>query len=157
MDKEIVQKIIDIGEQLFKTAQDPTQIPISWGSYYKLQELHQDSLLCKTENGELISYVVTLPTKKELMNDFLEGKINERELLDLTKPQKIYEALYLCEAFTTSEHRRRGYIIELFRQAISSIPHTSDVKLFTWPFSEEFKKLTEKLSSILGTKILIKE
>lgn len=75
----------------------------------------------------------------------------------MTKPQEHYEALYLCAAFTVPGHRRRGYVIEMLEEAIDAIPHTANVKLFSWPYSKEGRLLVEKLSAVLGVKILLKE
>ena len=156
MDSKILDKMLDIGEQFFGTANDPDQMPATRESFYKLQRLHPKTVIYRLEKGEPISWVVVLPTSAELMEKFLRGEINERELLDLTEPQDKYEALYLCAAFTVSEYRRRGYVIEMFKEAINAIPHVQDVKLFAWLFSQEGRRLTEKLNSVLGTKILIK-
>ncbi|MBF0385879.1 MAG: hypothetical protein HQL27_08420, partial [Candidatus Omnitrophica bacterium] len=148
--------ILDIAEQFFGTASDPSQMPITKESFYKLQKLHPKTLVCETENGEPISWVVTLPTSKELADKFLRGEINERELLDMTKPQELYEALYLCAAFTIPEHRRKGYSIKMLKEVIDAIPHIEDVKLFAWPYSSEGKLLIEKLGYELGVKISLK-
>lgn len=156
MDEKVLDKMLNIGEQFFGTASDPSQMPATRESFHKLQKLHPKTVVYRLENGEPVSWVVVLPTSTELMEKFLKGEINERELLDLTEPQDRYAALYLCAAFTVPEHRRRGYAVEMFKEAIEAIPHTKDVKLFAWIFSEEGRKLTEKLNSILGAKILIK-
>jgi len=110
----------------------------------------------RLENGEPISWVVVLPTQAELMEKFLKGEINESELLDLTKSQDRYEALYICAAFTVPEHRRKGFVLQMFKEALDAIPHTDDAKLFAWPFSNEGRKIIEKLNQVLGVKILIK-
>jgi hypothetical protein len=157
MDEKSLEKMLDITERFFGTANDPNQMPITKGSFYKLQELHPKTVIYKIENGEPISWVVVLPTSDGLAKKFLKGEINERELLDMTKPQEQYEALYLCAAFTIPEYRRRGYVIEMLEEAIDSIPHTANVKLFSWPYSKEGRLLVEKLSAVLGVKILLKE
>lgn len=156
MERKIIDKIFEITERFFGTANDPDQMPVNKESLRKLQELHPKSFIYKTDNDEPISWVVVLPTSDELMKKFLDNEINERELLNLTQPQDRYEALYLCSAFTVPEHRGKGYAAALFQEAITQIPHSKDVKLFAWPFSEEGKQLADKLSSIFGKKILIK-
>lgn len=132
-------------------------MPMTRESFYKLQELHPKTVVYRLKNGEPISWVVVLPTQIELMGKFLRGEINECELLDLTKPQDRYEALYLCAAFTVPEHRRRGLVIEMFKETVDAIPHIENVKLFAWLFSDEGRKIAEKLNQILGVKILVKD
>lgn len=156
MDEKVLNKMLNIAEEFFGTSSDPDQMPITKESFYKLQQLHPKTVVYKLENGEPISWVVVLPTQIELMEKFLKGEINERELLDLTKPQDEYEALYLCAAFTVPEHRRKGYIVEMFKEAIRDIPHTKNTRLFAWPFSREGRELAEKLNTSLDNQVLIK-
>lgn len=156
MDEKILDKMLNIAEQFFGTQSDPNQMPITKESFYKLQRLHPKTVVYRLKNEEPISWIVVVPTQIDLMNKFLQGEINERALLDLTKPQVEYEALYLCAAFTIPEHRRNGYVVEMFKEVIADIPHKQEVKLFAWPFSEEGRKLIEKLNTNLDNKILIK-
>ena len=156
MEEKNLDKILDMAEDFFKTESDSKQILIGKESFYKLQRLHPKTVVCKLENGELISWVVILPTQVELMEKFLNDEINERELLDMTEVQEKYEALYLCAAFTVHKYRRKGYALQMFKEAIDAISKTENVKLFTWLFSEEGGKIIEKLNQILGTKILVK-
>lgn len=156
MDKKILDKMLNIAEQFFGSADDSDQMPITEESFYKLQKLHPKTVIYKLENGEPVSWVVVLPTQVDLMDRFLKGEINERELLDLSKPQEIYEALYFCVAFTVPRHRRKGHALEMFKEAIESIPHTENVKLFAWLFSKEGGHLIRKLGLDLGKKIYIK-
>lgn len=153
MDERILNKILGIAEQFFGTASDPDQIPITKESFYKLQKLHPKTVVCKMENGEPVSWVVILPTSNALAEKFLKGEITERELLNKTEPQERYEALYLCAAFTVPEFRRKGYIIELGKEAIEAIPHIENVRFFAWPVSKEGKLLAEKGGQILKRNI----
>jgi hypothetical protein len=130
---------------------------VSKESLYKLQKLHPKTFLYKTLNNEPVSWAVVLPTSQKLAEEFIQGKINERELLDMTEPKKEYEALYLCSAFTVPEHRRRGYAIEMLKEAINGIPHVAEAEFFVWPYSEEGKAVIKKLEEIIGKKIRIKE
>lgn len=156
MDEKILEKMLSMGERFFGTVVDSEQMPVTKESYYKLQKLHPKTVVYRIEHGEPVSWVVVLPTSTELAGQFLRGKINERELLDLTKPQDEYEALYLCAAFTVPEYRRKGYVLELFKEAVNGIPHVSDAMLFAWPFSDEGRRVMEKAETIFGIKIVQK-
>jgi hypothetical protein len=157
MDEKVLDKMLNIAERFFRTESDSNQMPITRESFYKLQKLHPKTLVYRLEKGEPVSWVVVLPTQIELMEKFLKGEINERELLDLTKSQDRYGALYLCAAFTVPEYRRKGFVVQMFKEILDAIPHTDDIKLFAWPFSDEGRKIIEKLNQILGVKILIKD
>lgn len=157
MNDKILNTMLNIAEQYFKSESDPNQIPITRESIYKIQKLHPKTVICRLENGEPISWVTVLPTQIELMEKFLIGEINERELLNLTKVRDSYEALYLCSAFTVPKHRGQGLAVKMFLEAIDAIPHAKNVQLFAWLFSQEGGKVIEKLNQILGMKILIKE
>lgn len=157
MDKKIFDKMREIAEKFFKTANDPNQIPIGEESLRKFQKLHPKTIIYRTENNEPISWVVVLPTSNELADKFLRGEINEWELLDMTRPQRQYEALYFCAAFTIPEYRKKGFIIEMLKEAIDTIPHIKDVRIFTWPYSQEGRLLIEKLERVLDIKIELKK
>src|SRR3989344_1845041 len=103
MDEKVLSKMLNIAEKFFGTARDTHQIPITMESFYRLQRLHPKTIVYRLESGEPISWVVVLPTQTKLMEKFLTGELDERELLDMTKPQNQYEAIYLCAAFTVPE------------------------------------------------------
>lgn len=157
MDEQILDKILEINEEFFKTNNDPTQISSSRENFYKLQKLSPKTFVYKLNQGVPISWVFIIPTSKDLMNKFLDKQINERELLDLTTPQNLYESVYLCAAFTLPEYRRKGYIVEMFKEAIEGIPLIQNFQLFAWSFSKEGEKIIEKLEFIFGKKILLKK
>lgn len=146
-----------IAEDIFGTDKDPGQIPITRESGEKLERLTPHWIKYRLDNhGEPTAWSVVVPTQLDLMHKFMGGEITEKELLDLTKFQNEYEALYLCAAVTVPQHRRKGYAMETMIEAINSIPHTKDVTLFAWAYSEEGRKLIEKLKVVLGVNILVK-
>lgn len=157
MDKIILDKIMVVAEKFFGTENDSEQIPVNLESYNKLQKPHLKTVICKMEKGEPASWIVVVPTQEKLAEKFIKGKISERKLLDLSRPQKKYEALYFCSAFTVPEYRRRGYAVELFKEAVESIPHVPAAKFFAWIYSKEGGILVKKISKELGIKIDLKK
>lgn len=156
-DEKIVRESMKIAEEFFGTHQDPDQIPISQESHDKLLKLHPRSVIYKLIDEKLVAWIVVVPTISELMNKFISGEITERELFNLTEPQKSYDALYLCSSFVLPEYRRKGYAIELFLKAIKDISQNKKIQLFAWPFSKEGQKLAKKLKQTLNTDILIRK
>ena len=154
---EIADKILKISDAFFDSIDDPEQLPATKESREKLRQLHVNSRWCRLRHGEPISWIVVLPTTKILMRQFLDGIITERQLLNLSEPQEVYDALYLAVAFTIPEHRGHGYSKDMFRRAIEGIPHTEDVALFCWPVSDEGSGLAESLAKELEKEIFIKK
>ena len=156
MEDRILEKTLAIAEQFFGSQEHPDYIPITKESAQKFERLNPNFMVYKLKDGEPISWILVLPTSLNLMNQFIKGDINERQLLDLTQPETKYEALYLCSAFTVPEYRRHGYVLEMFKEAIEKISHTENFTLFAWPVTQEGKELSIKLESILGHKILLR-
>lgn len=158
LDPIIEQKMDSIAESIFRTSRDADQIPVTKESGRKLDKLTPHWIQYELDEKENpISWVVVLPTSLDLMEKFLKGEITERQLLDLTKPQEIYQAIYLCAAITIPKYRRKGLAIKLLKKAIDSIPHTEDTVLFAWPYSKEGAEVIKKLETELGVKVLIKK
>ncbi len=152
-----IQKILKTAEEFFGTADDPEQIPISNSSFQKLMSLDQETIKLKTGSEENpLSWTVVIPTSKEVMNLFLEKKITERMLFDEAVAEKKFEALYLCSAFTIPRHRQKGLATDLFLDSIKKFAPDKSIKLYAWIYSEEGRKLINKLQSQLGRKIRIR-
>lgn len=85
------------------------------------------------------------------MRQFLEGKLNEKQLLDKTAPGSEYSCIYLCSATTLPEARGKGETKKLCISAIKEIQKTNPVKtLFVWPFSPEGERLAESVAMECG-------
>jgi hypothetical protein len=85
------------------------------------------------------------------MSKFIDRKISERELYELTPLNKKYEAIYLCSALLLEEFRGKGIAQGLAVKAIESIKIDHSIKaLFFWAFSKEGEKLAEKVSGLIG-------
>ena len=156
MNEEILQKIMTITERFFETATDPEQIPTKKDSLRKLLALHPGTFQYRIENNEPVSWVMVLPTSNALAEKFLQDQITERELLDMTEPQPEYDAIYLCAAFTVKGYRRKGHVLDMLKDALCTIPHAQNVKIFAWPYSDEGEFLIRRLERELGTTIHIK-
>jgi len=147
----VQEKARQIAESFFGTNDDPTQIKISVEAFEKFKSISPDSILYEIdEKGEPISWVANLPTTKELMNKFLNGEINERELMDLTTSQGRYSAVYLCAAFTLPEHRRKKLASKLMNESISRIPLIENFDLFSWSVSPEGLSMVKNMEREIG-------
>lgn len=141
-------------EKIFGTEKDPNQMPVNEESVKKLDAIYSGWLETKlNENNEPISWSVVMPTQKSLADKFLDNEITEKEILELTKPQAQYDALYLVSVITIPDHRNRGLASELLLNAIKKSPIIDDALIFAWPTSLEGKSLTKKVSSFLNREI----
>jgi predicted GNAT family acetyltransferase len=62
------------------------------------------------------------------MNQFIEQKISEKELYELTPLNTKYEAIYLCSALLLEEFRGKGIAQELCIEAIEGIKKAHSIK-----------------------------
>jgi hypothetical protein len=85
------------------------------------------------------------------MEDFLQKKISEKQLLDKTPVGVKYDCLYLCSATTLPEARGKGKTRELCLNAIRQIRKDHPIKtLFVWPFTKEGERLAEAIARATG-------
>jgi hypothetical protein len=156
MEDSVLNTILEISEEFFHTKDDPTQIPTTMEASKKILDLYPGAFSYKMENGTPVSWVIVIPTQKEIAEKFLRGELNERELLENTKKEDVYDALYLQIAFTLPEFRGKGFPICLFKKAIAKAPISNDAMFFAWAYSKEGKALIQKTSAVLQKKIHIK-
>lgn len=155
VDEKILKQSMELAEEFFGTQNDPAQIPVNLDSYNKLIKLWPESIAYELDDkGQPISWAVTVPTSRELMNKFLKKEITERQLLDDTQPAKIYDCLYLCSVFTLPAHRRQGLALKLLLNLIKTAPLVDNGTLFAWPTTPEGNKLVSKIEQEIGRKIL---
>jgi GNAT superfamily N-acetyltransferase len=86
-----------------------------------------------------------------VMDQFIEKKISERDILDRTLPGQSYDALYLCSALVLPEHRGKGIAKRVLMSAIETIRADHPIKsLFFWAFSVEGERLAASVSRQYG-------
>jgi hypothetical protein len=150
----IYQKMHKVAEDFFGTNDDPDQISITEESNRKLRSIDNDTIMYKVDrNGDPISWIIVIPTSREVMNKFLNKEITERELLEITVEEKSFEALYLCSAFTLPKYRKQGLAKELTLEAVKKFAPNVENELYSYPFSEEGKSALKSLEKELGREI----
>ena len=146
--------MMNAAKEFFGTEQDPEQIPITKKSLKKLLLLDKNAFHYEKDKEEnIVGWVVLVPTNKKLAKYFIEGRINEKELFDKTKPQKKYDAIYLCSAIVLPKYRRQGYALKMMKDSLEKIPHEKDSLLFYWPFSNEGRLAVQKAEKIFNIEI----
>jgi hypothetical protein len=143
------ERMIQLAEDVFSVKNDPDQLDVNPEVRDNLIKIHPSTVSQENDGNGPIAWVLVIPTTIDLMNQFLEMKISERELFELTPLNTTYEALYLCSALVLEEHRRKGITKQLLLKAIENICKDHPLKaLFVWPFSLEGDLLSESISRI---------
>ncbi|MEZ5015396.1 MAG: hypothetical protein R2794_14020, partial [Chitinophagales bacterium] len=108
-------------------------------------------------NGPFI-WILLIPTTKQWMEDFLSGRINEKQLFEQTAVGIPYTCIYLCSAMVLEEYRRQGRATEMTCNAIRAIQKDHKIEtLFVWPFNEAGRKSAERIGKELGLEVRIKQ
>jgi hypothetical protein len=156
--KSNFERMLALIDETFATRNDPGQIQVSRTQMKKLQAIHPATLSeMSNENGPLI-WVLLIPTVKNIMQEFLQNKISEAQLLKKTKPGQKYDCIYLCSATSLPEARAKGQTKALCVKAIQDIckDHPVDT-LFAWPFTKEGGSLADKIAGEVGMTLLKKK
>lgn len=156
--EEVFQREMEIAEGIFGTESDPDQMPITRASAEKLTALCGDRWLESQfdEAGEPISWSVVMPTQRDLAEQFVRGEINERQFLDLTQPQDMYDALYIVSIITVPAQRGRGLASAVLTRALQKAPVTPEALFVAWPTTPEGAALLHKFQTTFPKPIQIR-
>ena len=151
MEKDNFERMIQLAEEFFDAKNDPDQLSINEEVIEQLRELHPSAVTEETDNNGPIAWMIIIPTTRKLMDQFIGGTINERELFAMTPRGASYEAVYLCSALVLPEHRRKGLAKRMVVNALAEIRQKHPVgTLFTWSFSAEGESLAEAVAKEAG-------
>jgi hypothetical protein len=150
-------RMLDLVDEVFSTRSDPNQIQVTQEQQNKIFAIHQFALTERSnEEGPLI-WLLIIPTLKTIMEDFLIGKITEKEILDNTPIGVAYESIYLCSVTTLMEERGKGSTKELCMKAIDEIKKDNPIEsLFVWPFTKEGEALAKNIANASHLKLFTK-
>jgi ribosomal protein S18 acetylase RimI-like enzyme len=139
--------MIQLADEVFATKSDPHQLDIDEAVLDHLRAIHPATVSEYDDGNGPVAWVLVIPTTTGLMNQFIEARISEKELYELTPLNTNYDALYLCSAMVLEEYRRKGIASRLTLQAIASIRQNHPIHtLFVWTFSHEGLLAAEALS-----------
>jgi hypothetical protein len=145
------ERMIKLAQEVFDVKNDPEQLDINQEVIGKLKKLHPSTVLEYTNDNGPVAWVLLIPATRDLMNRFISGQINEKQLFDLVRPGRKYDALYLCSAMVLDEYRRKGITKKLVLDAIDDIMKLHSIKaLFIWPFTDEGERAAESVARITG-------
>ncbi len=143
------ERMIKLAEDVFAAKSDPDQLDVDQEVLEKLQRIHPASVSQLDDGNGPVAWILLIPTTLDLMNRFLTKEISERELFELSIPDTIYVALYLCSALVLEEYRRKGIARRLTLSAIEHIRKDHPLKaLFVWAFSKEGDIAAESIAQL---------
>jgi len=141
--------MIQLAEDVFAVKSDPDQLDVDKEVMERLLRMHPASVSEYDDGNGPVAWILLIPTTLDLMQRFLEHKISEKELFDLTPEDSVYDALYLCSALVLEEYRRKGIAKQLTINAIENIRKVHPLKaLFVWAFTKEGDLSSEKIAQL---------
>jgi GNAT superfamily N-acetyltransferase len=149
------ERMIQLADDVFSTKTDADQLSVDEDVMARLHEIHPASLSEYDDGNGPAAWILVFPTTTALMQDFLERKITEKELFELTPLGVNYESIYLCSALVLEEYRNKGIAKKLTIDAIEQIRKDHPIKfLFVWAFTKEGDIVSNKISLEVGLPIL---
>jgi GNAT superfamily N-acetyltransferase len=151
MSKSNFERLIELSDEVFSSRTDPDQLNVNENVMEHLERIHPDTISEYDDGNGPVCWILCIPTTMDLMTQFIHKEISERELYELTPLHTKYEAIYLCSALLLEEFRGKGIAQRLGVKAIENIKIEHPIKaLFTWSFTKEGEKLSEKVSELAG-------
>ena len=139
--------MMEIIDATFSTRKDPDQLQVSKKDIDKLHQIHPACLSEFTYQGGPGIWILLIPTTQNVMNNFLEKRISERQILENTQPGETYSCLYLCSATTLPELRGKGLTKNLCLGSIAEIMKNHPINtLFVWAFTKEGEILADAIA-----------
>lgn len=140
-----------MAEDVFDYRTDNSQLNVDKNVISHLKEIDPATMSEYGDGNGPVVWILIIPTTLDLMNQFLNKEITEKELYELTPMHVQYEAIYLCSAMVLEEYRGKGIAKRLTVEAIESIRKDHPIQsLFVWAFSKEGESLAEKVADIVG-------
>jgi hypothetical protein len=155
MPKNNFTRMRKLAEDFFAMHNDPSQIVVNEDTMKRLLKIHPGTLSEKKNKDGPIAWMLIIPTTKQVMEKFITGKINERDLLGQTPVGVKYEAIYLCSALVLPEFRGKDIAKKLVFKAVASIQRDHPIKyLFVWSFSKEGEGLAGTIAAKINLPLL---
>ena len=145
------ERMIQLADEVFSSRTDPDQLNVNENVMEHLQLIHSNTISEYDDGNGPVCWILCIPTTLDLMTQFINKEISERELYELTPLNTKYEAIYLCSALLLEEFRGKGIAQRLGINAIENIKIAHSIKaLFFWSFSKEGEKLADKVAGLMG-------
>ena len=81
-------RMIQLANEFFDAKNDPSQLDIDASVIERLTRIHPATMGEKNDENGPVAWTIVIPASWEVMEQFLEGKINEKGLLELSEQTK---------------------------------------------------------------------
>lgn len=140
----------------FNTRQDPHQIQVKPAERKMLEHLHNCCLSAVEDADGPWIWALMFPTRIELADAFIHGKINENQLL-CNAPVSTLQSLYLCSVTALPEIRNQGKSYALCLKSAKALCADFNIcELLVWPHSVAGLMLAQKLQNSLQLPLRVK-
>jgi hypothetical protein len=144
-----LERLIKLADEVFAVKCDPSQLDVNAEVLARLKKIHPATISEYNEGNGPVAWVLLIPTTTELMEQFINEYITEKELFELTPLHVSYDTIYLCSALVLEEYRRKGITKTLVLKAIVKIRKKHPLKAaFVWAFSPEGNRAAETIASL---------
>lgn len=150
-EKQALEELTREAEAMFQTAEDEFQATMDNNRLPFLQRSLPTTLYLWPDVGLSVAFA----SRREVMDDFLAGKLSEEDLYDLAihcDPEEV-TALYLTMVFVRAQMRGRGYGLKLLTEHVRLMDPESKLDLFSWIYSKEGLALLQRAEQALGRQI----
>jgi len=144
------ERMVQLAGEFFDTKADPEQLDIDEAIIVRLQKIHPATMgEISDENGP-IAWSIVIPTSTKTMDQFFQGTINEKTLMEASEQEKNFDAIYLCSALVLPEFRGKGLAKKLLCNSIRMIQQDHPIQaLYYWAFSNEGDMLSHSIAEEL--------
>ncbi len=140
-------RMIQLATEFFDVKNDPSQLDIDETVIERLNHIHPSAMGEMRDEHGPVAWTIVFPASRDAMQQFLDGKINESELLELSERDKNYETIYLCSALVLPEYRRKSLAKQLACDSIRAMQKEYPItSLFYWGFSKEGDALSHAIA-----------
>ena len=152
-----LNRMLQLVDDFFSIKDDPSQLEVTDDVLETLAKLHPETVSEYSDVNGPVCWILMIPTSEKTMELFLNDKISESDILNLSINKKSIEAIYLCSAIVLPEFRNKGIAKQLSIDAIKKMQFDFPIKtLYAWPFSEAGKSLANSIASTVDLPIKFK-
>lgn len=153
-----LNRMLQLVDDFFSMKDDPNQLKVTDEVLETLTKLHPSTLSEQIDKDGPVCWILMIPTSEKTMELFLNDKISESDILNLSIDKTNIDSIYLCSALALPEFRNKGIAKQLSIDAIKKMQFTFPIKtLYTWPFSEAGKNLANSIAVEVNLPLKLKE
>jgi|GEM_PF-4484744 len=156
LSKEEADGLIEYIRKAFNTDEDPNQAPPSMEQFMAIYKIDPYALLVKKDkNGNIMGWSGIVPTRSELAQQFVQGKIHEDRVIEKAIENPGYDSAYFWASYMKPEYRQKGAMLEFKKAQFKELQkrHPEMKRFYGYAYSPEGSHLLERYEKSFGIKI----